>query len=383
MNRSIERILTTHVGSLPRPSDLLDEIETEQQDRPTDKDTRAARLRSAVKEVVCTQVEIGIDIIDDGEFGKPSFVSYVNERLGGFEIDRDSPRQNPWAQSREARSFPEFYAASPAAARPNRMICIAPVTYRGMARLQIDIDNLKHAVEGANVLDVFMPAISPASAADWMRNGYYKSDEEYLFAIAEALREEYEAIVRAGFLLQIDDPQLVTYWTKTPELTLEQWRKWAEMRVEALNHALRNIPAEKIRHHTCYGINMGPRVHDLELKDVVDVILNIRAGAYSFEAANPRHEHEWTVWEQVKLPEGKSLIPGVISHSTVLVEHPELVAQRIGRFAKLVGREKVIAGADCGFATFAGSKEVHPSIVWAKLRALVAGAQLATKSLWA
>jgi 5-methyltetrahydropteroyltriglutamate--homocysteine methyltransferase len=228
-----------------------------------------------------------------------------------------------------------------------------------------------------------MPAISPASAADWLRHGYYKSDEEYLFAIAEALREEYEAIVRAGFLLQIDDPQLVTYWTKTPELTLEQWRKWAEMRVEALNHALRNIPAEKIRHHTCYGINMGPRVHDLELKDVVDVILNIRAGAYSFEAANPRHEHEWTVWEQVKLPEGKSLIPGVISHSTVLVEHPELVAQRIGRFAKLVGREKVIAGADCGFATFAGSKEVHPSIVWAKLRALVAGAQLATKSLWA
>ena len=295
MNRSIERVLTTHVGSLPRPTDLLDAIEAGQQDRPTDKDTRAARLRSAVKEVVRSQVEIGIDIIDDGEFGKPSFVSYVNERLGGFEIDRDSPRQNPWAQSREARSFPEFYAASPAAARPNRMICIAPVTYRGMARLQIDIDNLKHALDGANVLDVFMPAISPASAADWLRNGYYKSDEEYLFAIAEALREEYEAIVRAGFLLQIDDPQLVTYWTKTPDLTLEQWRKWAEMRVEALNHALRNIPAEKIRHHTCYGINMGPRVHDLELKDVVDLILNIRAGAYSFEAANPRHEHEWTV----------------------------------------------------------------------------------------
>ena len=383
MNRSIERVLTTHVGSLPRPSDLLDAIEAEQQDRPTDKDTRAVRLRSAVKEVVYTQAEIGIDIIDDGEFGKPSFVSYVNERLGGFEIDRDSPRQNPWTQSREARSFPEFYAASPAAARPNRMICIAPVTYRGMARLQIDIDNLKHALDGANVLDVFMPAISPASAADWLRHGYYKSDEEYLFAIAEALREEYEAIVRAGFLLQIDDPQLVTYWTKTPELTLEQWRKWAEMRVEALNYALRNVPAEKIRHHTCYGINMGPRVHDLELKDVVDVILNIRAGAYSFEAANPRHEHEWTVWERVKPPDGKSLIPGVISHSTVLVEHPELVAQRIGRFAKLVGRENVIAGADCGFATFAGSKEVHPSIVWAKLRALVAGAQLATKSLWA
>ena len=200
MNRSIERVLTTHVGSLPRPTDLLDAIEAEQQDRPTDKVTRAARLRSAVKEVVCTQVEIGIDIIDDGEFGKPSFVSYVNERLGGFEIDRDSPRQNPWAQSREARSFPEFYAASPAAARPNWMICIAPVTYRGMARLQIDIDNLEHALDGANVLDVFMPAISPASAADWLRNGYYKSDEEFRFAIADALREEYEAIVDAGLV---------------------------------------------------------------------------------------------------------------------------------------------------------------------------------------
>ncbi|HEY7245996.1 MAG TPA: cobalamin-independent methionine synthase II family protein [Xanthobacteraceae bacterium] len=383
MNRSIERVLTTHVGSLPRPPPILDAIESEQQGRPVDDKAYAARLRSAVKDVVRQQIETGIDIIDDGELGKASFVSYVNERLGGFELDRDSPRQNPWAQSREARSFPEFYAASPGAARPNRMVCTAPVTYRGMARLQIDLDNLTDALSGADVRDVFMPAISPASAADWLRNRYYKTDEEYLFAIAEALREEYEAIARAGFLLQIDDPQLVTYWTKTPDLTLPQWRKWAEMRVEALNHALRNVPAEKIRHHTCYGINMGPRVHDLELKDIVDVILNIRAGAYSFEAANPRHEHEWTVWERGKLPGGKSLIPGVISHSTVLVEHPELVAQRIARFARLVGRENVIAGADCGFATFALSNEVHPRIVWAKLASLVEGARLASKQLWA
>ncbi len=383
MNRSIERILTTHVGSLPRPPDILDAIEAEQQGRPVDETAQAARLRSAVKAVVRQQIETGIDIIDDGELGKASFVSYVNERLGGFELDRDSPRQNPWAQSREARSFPEFYAASPGAARPHRMACTAPVAYRGLARLQADIDNLKQALSGASVIDAFLPAISPASAADWLRNRYYRSDEEYLFAIAEALREEYEAIVRAGFLLQIDDPQLVTYWTKTPELTLPQWRKWADMRVEALNHALRNIPAEKIRHHTCYGINMGPRVHDLELKDVVDVILKIRAGAYSFEAANPRHEHEWTVWERVKLPEGKSLIPGMITHSTVLVEHPQLVAQRIARFAGLVGRENVIAGADCGFATFAFSKEIQPRIVWAKLASLVEGARLATNELWA
>src|SRR5205807_9211401 len=240
------------------------------------------------------------------------------------------------------------------------MVCTGPVSYRGKAQLAVDIDNLKGALDGMKPLEIFMPAISPASAADWLRNGYYKSDEEYLFAIADALREEYEAIVEAGFLLQVDDPHLVTHWTKQPELSLEQWRKWAAAKVAALNHALRNIPSEKIRHHTCYGINMGPRIHDLELKHMVDIILSIRAGAYSFEAANPRHEHEWKVWKDVKLPDGKILIPGVISHSTILVEHPELVAERIVRYADIVGRENVIAGSDCGFATFAGSKEVHP-----------------------
>jgi 5-methyltetrahydropteroyltriglutamate--homocysteine methyltransferase len=382
MKRSTERILTTHVGSLPRPADLLDAVEAKQQGKPIEEKAHAAKLRAAVKEIVRKQIELGIDVIDDGEFGKPSFVSYVNERLGGFETDTQAPRQSPWAGSREAKSFPEFYAQTQTAARPNHMVCTAPVSYRGKAQLQIDIDNLKGALEGVKPPEVFMPAISPTSAADWQRNGYYKTEEEYLFAIADALREEYEGIVNAGFLLQVDDPHLVTYWTKEADLTLEQWRKWAAVRVEALNHALRNIPPEKIRHHTCYGINMGPRIHDLELKDMVDIILKIRAGAYSFEAANPRHEHEWKVWENAKLPDGKSLIPGVISHSTVLVEHPELVAERIGRFAKVVGRENVIAGADCGFATFAGSKEVHPSIVWAKLQSLVGGAQIASEQLW-
>ncbi len=382
MKRSTERIVTTHVGSLPRPADLLDALEAGQQGKPIDEKAHAARLRTAVKEIVRKQIELGIDVIDDGEFGKPSFVSYVNERLAGFESDREAPRQGPWADSREARSFPEFYAQPQSAARPNRMVCTSPVSYRGRAQLQVDIDNLTGALNGMKPLEAFMPAISPSSAADWQRNGYYKTEEEFLFAIADALREEYEAIVNAGLLLQVDDPHLVTYWTKQPDLTLPQWRKWAAVRVEALNHALRNIAPEKIRHHTCYGINMGPRVHDLELKEVVDTILKIRAGAYSFEAANPRHEHEWTVWETAKLPDGKCVIPGVISHSTVLVEHPELVAQRIGRFAKLVGRENVIAGADCGFATFAGSKEVHPSIVWAKLKSLADGAQIASRQLW-
>jgi len=383
MKRSGERILTTHVGSLPRPPDLLDMVQAKEQRKPVDEKAHAAKLRASVKDVVRKQIELGIDIIDDGEFGKPSFVSYVNERLGGFKLDTEVPRQSPWAASREARSFPEFYGDGHVAARQNHMVCTAPVTYRGMAQLQVDIANLRAALNGAKPAEVFMPAISPTSAADWQRNGYYKSEEEYLFAIADALREEYEAIVKAGFLLQVDDPHLVTYWIKEPDLTLEQCRKWAELRVEALNHALRNIAPENIRHHTCYGINMGPRIHDLEFKYIIDIVLKIRAGAYSFEAANPRHEHEWKLWETVKLPAGKSLIPGVISHSTVLVEHPELVAERIGRFAKVVGRENVIAGADCGFATFSGSKEVHPSIVWEKFRSLVDGARIASKELWA
>jgi 5-methyltetrahydropteroyltriglutamate--homocysteine methyltransferase len=382
MRRSSERIITTHAGSLPRPADLIDAVAATQQGKPLDDKAHAARLRIAVREIVARQIGLGLDVIDDGEFGKPSFVSYVNERFDGFEPDPEASRQGAWAGSREARSFPEFYAQAASAARPNRMVCRAPVRYRGKAQLQVDIDNLKAALEGMNPLEAFMPAISPASAADWQRNGYYKTEEEYLFAIADALREEYEAIVNAGFLLQIDDPQLVTQWTKQPDLTFDEWRKWAAVRVEALNHALRNIAPEKIRHHTCYGINMGPRIHDLELKDIVDVILKIRAGGYSFEAANPRHEHEWKVWKNAKLPDGKYLIPGVISHSTVLVEHPELVAERIGRFAAVVGPENVIAGADCGFATFAGSKEVHPSIVWAKLKSLAEGAKIATRELF-
>jgi 5-methyltetrahydropteroyltriglutamate--homocysteine methyltransferase len=382
MKRSTDRILTTHVGSLPRPADLLDVVQAQEQGKGFDEKAYPARLRGAVADVVKKQVELGIDVIDDGEYGKPSFVSYVNERLGGFEVDKDLPRQSPWAGSREDRSFPDFYAAGHVGSRQHHMVCTSPVTYRGKAQLQRDIDNLKAAVAAAKPGEAFMPAISPSSAADWQRNAYYKTDEEYVFAVAEAMREEYETIVAAGFLLQIDDPELVTYWVKKPDLTMEQNRKWAEGRVEALNHALRNISPDKVRHHTCYGINMGPRVHDLELKDIIDIILTIKAGAYSFEAANPRHEHEWKLWETVKLPAGTSLIPGVISHSTVLVEHPELVAERLCRYASVVGRENVIAGADCGFATFAGSKEVHPSIVWAKFQSLVEGARIASKQLW-
>ena len=261
--------------------------------------------------------------------------------------------------------------------------CALPIfTYKGHALLQRDIKNLKAAIGNAKVSDVFMPAISPSNIEEWQRNAYYKTQEEYIFALGEAMHEEYKAIVDAGFLLQIDDPRLVSYYLVKPDASIKECRKWVAQRVEALNHALRGIPPEKIRHHTCYGINMGPRVHDMEVKHLLDIILRIKAGAYSFEAANPRHEHEWKLWGSAKLPKDKVLIPGVISHSTVLVEHPELVAERIERFASLVGKERVIAGSDCGFATFAGSKEVHPSIVWAKLKALTDGARIASKALW-
>ncbi len=386
MKRSSDRILTTHVGSLPRPNDLLEMIRAKASGRPYDQQAYAVRVRSAVGEIVEKQAELGLDIIDDGEMGKPGFIPYVNERLAGFEPSREAVG-SPWKVSREARSFPEFYEwfgrtmPSPAATSIH-MVCIGPISYTGHKHVQTDIENLKAALKGAKAEEVFMPAISPTSVEDWQKNTYYKTNEEYLFALADAMREEYKAIVDAGFLVQIDDPHLATYYVLHPELSVEQIRTWAAVRVEALNHALRDIPRDKIRWHTCYGINIGPRVHDLELKHFVDIMLKIRAGSYSFEAANPRHEHEWRVWEGVKLPEGAVLIPGTITHSTVLVEHPELVAERIVKFARIVGRENVIAGADCGFATFAGSEEIHPSVVWAKFNALVEGARLATKQLW-
>jgi 5-methyltetrahydropteroyltriglutamate--homocysteine methyltransferase len=381
MKHSVDRILTTHVGSLPRPPDLLD-LMNSGDSAVFEQRSGAERLRNAVSEIVRRQAELGIDVVDDGEYSKPSFVSYINERLGGYEVDTHTGPRNQWASSREGLSFPEFYAQTHPASTHTHMICTGPVTYKGHAQLKRDIANLKAALQGTSVEEAFMPAISPSNIEDWQKNAYYKSQEEYVFAIAEAMREEYKAIVDAGFLVQIDDPRLVTYYILRPEASIADCRKWAEVRVAALNHALRDIPPEKIRFHTCYGINMGPRIHDMELKDIVDIILKIRAGAYSFEAANPRHEHEWKVWKNVKLPDGKILIPGVISHSTILVEHPELVAERIVRYADIVGRENVIAGSDCGFATFAGSKEVHPSIVWAKLKALSNGARIASKQLW-
>jgi 5-methyltetrahydropteroyltriglutamate--homocysteine methyltransferase len=386
VQRSTDRILTTHAGSLPRPADLLEMLAARSARAVDDGGAFAARVRRAVADVVRAQVECGLDVVDDGEMGKPSFVTYVSERLTGF-TPSGRPAELPWAGSREVLAFPEYYGATArqsanASARAVPLACTGPVAYRGHAAVRADIDNLRAALAGLEVADAFLPAISPANVEGWHRNEYYRTDEEYLFAIADAMRAEYAAIAEAGFLVQIDDPRLVTYYIMTPGASLDDCRRWAEVRVEALNHALRGIPRERVRFHTCYSINMGPRVHDMALQDIVDVILKVRAGAFSFEAANPRHEHEWRVWEGVTLPEGAVLIPGVITQSTVLVEHPELVAQRIARFAQVVGRENVIAGADCGFATFAGSTEIHPAIAWAKLRSLVEGARLATAQLW-
>jgi 5-methyltetrahydropteroyltriglutamate--homocysteine methyltransferase len=385
MNRSTDRILTTHAGSLPRPADLLAMVKAMQDGEPVDAAAYEARLAQAVDMVVREQVERGIDIVGDGEFGKPGFVAYVSERLSGFAVDPKRSGRNPWAGSREARSFPDYYAeTTTAASYPVRMVCTGPIAYRGREQLQRDIANFRAALGAVTVEEAFMPAVSPATVAAWHRNAYYDSSLSYLFAIADALHEEYQAIVDAGFLLQIDDPGLFTYWQLNPEVWTPHPIEWSHIHIAVLNHALDGIPKEKIRFHACHGINVGPRFHDTELNEFVvdELILQVHAGAFSFEAANPRHEHEWQAWEKVKLPDDAVLIPGVISNSTVLVEHPELVAQRICRFAKIVGRENVIAGSDCGFANFTNLRETHPSIVWAKLQALADGARIATKKLF-
>ena len=383
MKRSANRILTTHVGSLPRPPELLRMVLAKDRGEPYDENALHEAMQRSVRAIVRRQAEAGLDVIDDGEFGKPGFMHYVNQRLSGFEPVREAV-PSPFAASRDYRDFPEYYAAQPAspAKKAPHMACTGPVSYTGHALLAADIANLKAALAAVQVEEAFMPAVSPSNIEEWQRNRHYRSDEEFVFAVAEAMREEYKAIVDAGLLLQIDDPRLVTRYNVTPEASVADCRKWAEVRVEALNHALRGLPRERIRFHTCYGINIGPRVHDMELKDVVDLILRVNAGAYSFEAANPRHEHEWTVWRDVKLPEGALLIPGVITQSGVVVEHPEAVAQRLERFAGVVGRENVIAGADCGFGTFAGADEIDERIVWAKLAALVQGARIASERLW-
>lgn len=387
MKRSTDRILTTHVGSLARPQRQLELLFAKERGEAYDAGEFSTSTQQAVNDIVAQQATCGIDVVCDGEQGKSSFLTYIAERLRGFSPS-EKQGEDLWVDSRETLAFPEFYDAHRKAregliAKPIKLVCSGPVEYVGHEILQREIENVKAAAEQQNVEEVFMTAVSPSDVEGQQPNAFYKTDEEYLFAIADAMHDEYQAIVDAGLILQIDDPRLLTYYISRPDLTVEDCRKWAEIRVEALNHALKGLPEDRVRFHTCYGINIGPRVHEMNLADIVDIMLKVNAGAYLFEAGNPRHEHEWKVWENVKVPEGKSLIPGVISHSTPLVEHPELIAQRLLRFASVVGRENVMGGSDCGFASFAATEqEIHPSIVWAKFANLAEGARIASAELW-
>jgi len=383
LDERARRILTTHTGSLPRPEALSALLFAKSTGKPCDADALARGTTEVVAATVKTQVGLGIDIVSDGEQSKTSFQAYAADRLSGIEPMTPEPGER---RTRENIAFPTFYVggAHSGSARP-RWACTGPITYIGGDALKADLDNLRRALQGTASVDVFMPSVSPSSCAGFMQNRYYKSEEEHVLAVAEAMRTEYEAIVAAGFQVQIDDPRLAMHYMLNPEEDIDQARAWARRRVEVLNHALRNIPPERVRHHTCYGINMGPRVSDMEMKHLADIIVTIRAGSYSFEMANPRHEHEWRVWEEVKLPDDKVLIPGCITHASVLVEHPELVAERIVRLAKVVGRERVIAGTDCGFAStlVPGQRpEIEPEIVWAKFRSLAEGARIASRVLW-
>jgi 5-methyltetrahydropteroyltriglutamate--homocysteine methyltransferase len=388
MKRSTDRILTTHVGSLVRPSGLVELMRAKENGQPYDQQELTARVQSSVREVVQKQVETRVDIISDGEYGKPSFSGYVNERLSGFERRPRDPNESPllnWGRDRQLfREFYEEYDRATGSASGYPVVCTGPIAYQGQAAVQSDIATFKAALTGVSPEEAFIPAVAPGTIELQRRNTYYPTDEAYLFAIAEAMREEYRAIVDAGFILQLDDPRVVTqYGMPDPAPSIADYRKFAELRVEAINHALAGIPSDRVRYHLCWGSWHGPHVTDVPLKDIVDIVLRVHADAYSVEAANPRHEHEWQVWGDVKLPNGKILIPGVVAHTTNLVEHPELIAWRITTYARLVGRENVIAGTDCGFSQGAFTPRVHHSIMWAKLQALAEGAALATKQLWA
>jgi 5-methyltetrahydropteroyltriglutamate--homocysteine methyltransferase len=374
------RILTTHVGSLPRPANLHAMTLARGKGEAVDETQYRKTVRQAVCDIVRKQAELGIDIISDGEMSKPSFITYINERLGGFSVDAGDRNQSPWAGSREVRAFPDYYAPQLANVhtRHTHFVCTAPIAYRGHDQLKTDLANLRSAVDQTTVGGAFVPATSVSSIEDWNRNAFYASDQDYLFALADAMREEYRAIVDAGFFLQVDDPHLVTYYLTHPDKSIEECRRWIALRIEAINHALRDIPRERVRFHTCYGINFGPRVHDIEVKHILDQLLTIKARYFSFEAANPRHEHEWAVWRDANVPDDVVVIPGMVTQSNVMVEHPELIAQRLSRWIGAFGVERVIAGTDCGFASFAGNDEIHESIVWAKLGALVEGARIAS-----
>jgi len=377
MKRSTERILTTHTGSLPRPWDLVGTLEAFDAGTLPDPSAFEARVRQAVADVVRKQAAAGVDLVNDGEQGKVGYSTYVRHRLTGFEGSSVVAQRADWAD------FPEALARNPrsSVARPS---CTGPIDWRDRGAVVRDVENLKSGLAGVKVAEAFMTAASPGVIAHFLRNEHYPSREAYLARLTDVMKEEYDAIVKAGFVLQVDCPDLaMSRHLAFAELTTAQFVKIAEANVEALNHALRDLPPDRLRLHLCWGNYEGPHHRDVPLRDILPVVLKARPHAISLEGANPRHEHEWAVFRDVKLPDDKVLIPGVLDSTTNFIEHPELVAQRIVRYAEVVGRERVIAGSDCGFGTFARSNpQVEPEIVWAKLAAMAEGARLASSILW-
>ncbi len=392
MKHSTDRILTTHVGSLIRPAQLQDFLRLVQGGKPYDEKAYNKCLTDSVAEVVRQQADAGIDVMSDGEFGKSiSWAQYALTRLSGFERrpikeDKANPSANPFKRGADRTRFADFYAeldSKEAVATVTEAICTGPIKYTGQAELQRDIDNFKAALKSVKAEEGFLPVAAPASVIPDRKNEYYKNDAELQQAIADAMRVEYKMIIDNGLLVQLDDARLaVTYDRMVPPASFEDYKRWLSAQVDIINHAIEGLPADRIRYHVCWGSWPGPHVSDVPLKDVVDLILKIKVGAYVIEGANPRHEHEWKVWQNAKLGAGQVLIPGVISHATNVVEHPELVAERIVRLAKIVGRENVIAGTDCGFAQGPFYRRVHPTVMWAKLEALAEGARIASKELW-
>ncbi len=385
MKRSTNRILTTHTGSLPRPADLIDLLRARENGQPYDQQALDARVRAAVAETVKSQADAGVDVVSDGEMGKAGFFQYIRNRLNGLEgvnaqarvnLDPDFPGYNEWRAANRGTS-----GAGLMQGRPE---CVGPLSWKDKGALDADIANFKAALGDVKVEEAFMPSVSIGIVAARMENRYYPSHEAYCMALAEVMKDEYQAITKAGFVLQIDAPEMaIDRNIEFKDRPIEDFRARLNLWVDALNHALDGIPEEQVRFHICWGNQEGPHIRDVPLNDVVDIMLRVHAGAYSVEASNPRHAHEWRVWQDLKLPEGKSLIPGVIDSTTNFVEHPELVADRIERYANIVGRDNVIAGTDCGFGTSANSNMIYPPIVYAKLAAMAEGAAIASKRLWA
>ena len=380
MKRSVDRVLTTHTGSLPRPADLIRMMFAREEGVPVDGPALAARIRTAVAEVVRKQTDAGITVVSDGELSKPSYATYIKDRLNGFGGTSQS------LQYRDLVDFPEMAKrvfGDPGRSRRKTPACTGPISLRDPAAAQVDVDNLKAALRSVEVKEVFMSAASPGVISLFFRDDHYGNHEAYLFAIADAMRHEYETVARAGFILQLDCPDLAMgRHIQFAGLGLEEFRRMARLHLAALDHAVANIPPEQLRIHLCWGNYEGPHHYDVPLADILDLVLAARPQGISFEAANPRHAHEWRVFERVKLPAHKVIIPGVLDSTTNFIEHPELVAERIGRYARLVGRENVIAGTDCGFGTWVGQAAVDPDIVWAKLASLTEGARLASGELW-